>query len=99
MPRSSTNIVCEPYAAAKRLKIWNGRGGNWREVEYVYVCASSQRDAVTLVTQAGHPMMTQYELRVYWQEGCWGNPMKGIKQERGVWVQRGDWKSPVERLI
>lgn len=84
--------------AGRKLKVWNGRGGNWREIDTVYVCAYSQTDAVSLITEAGHPLMTLYELRVYWNAGAWGRYMDGITPERGVWIQRVAY-GPVERVI
>lgn len=84
----------------KPLKVWNGRGesGGWPGIWRVYVCAYSQQDAVKLVTQAGHRFMTRRELTSHWSNR-WGDAMNGIARERGVWVQRGGFNSPVERLI
>lgn len=80
------------------LKIWNGRGGEWRGVESIYVCGHSQADAVKLITEAGHPMMSLYELRIYFAAGAWGVYMNGIERVRGVWIQ-GERYGKVERVI
>jgi hypothetical protein len=67
------------------LKRWNGRG--WDNVEHVFVAAYSAAEAVRLLKAAGHSHMTTYELKVYFWK-TWGEPMKGIRPERGVWIQR-----------
>lgn len=78
------------------LKLWNGRGGDWRGVAFCYVAARSAADAVRLLQAAGHSRMTRHELKVYFAN-VWGNPMNGIRRERGVWIQR-EGKSEVERV-
>lgn len=37
-------------------------------------------------------------MKTYWPVGCWGNPMNGIPQERGVWYHDA-WNKPVRRII
>jgi len=69
----------------KKLKIWNGRG-DFRKLDgHLYVCAYTQKDAIELLTKAGHERMTTRELNTYWSANCWGTPMAGITPERGVW--------------
>jgi hypothetical protein len=82
---------------SKRLKLWNGRGWDQRRppdgkgVEHCYVAAYSRADAVRLINQAaGHSwnIVSDHEIKVYYNDSCWGNTMDGIEPERGVWVTR-----------
>ena len=93
---------------SKELKIWNGRGWNMRRpvdgkgVEHVYVAAYSRADAVRLINQAaGYSAVNDAEIKNYFSDGCWGNPMDGITPERGVWVTRRESRrrEKPERLI
>jgi hypothetical protein len=80
----------------KKLKLFNGRwdGAKGR----AYVAAYSNKDCVELLRQAGHTIMSLYELNGWWSKGAWGNSMDGITPERGVWLQRdGDGKP--ERIL
>lgn len=82
----------------KPLKIWNGRahGQQWDRGHF-YVCAKSRRAAARLLCLASHPSLTpdardigqmDRELRDYYSPDCWGNTMKGITPEVGVWATR-----------
>jgi hypothetical protein len=69
----------------KKLKIWNGRGDG--RGGHLYICATSQRQAVALVNQSGFGYgMSLSELRDYYAEGCWGVAMNDITPEIGVWT-------------
>jgi len=81
----------------KRLKLWNGRG--WDNGTDLYVCAYSVKDAAELASEAyrkvrGHTdrpdikVVTEHEVRNYWNPGCWGNAMDGVEPERGVWLEK-----------
>jgi hypothetical protein len=86
----------EATAATLGLKLWNGRGGDWRGVSHVYLCARSAADAVRILRAAGHSRMSAHELKTYFAP-TWGIAMKGIRRERGVWVSRPG-KYQVERV-
>jgi len=89
----------------KQLKIWNGKGWGGRRYDkdgnytpdptgkeycdHAYVCANSRAHAVRLLQQAGHRFASDSELKNYWS-ACWGDPMKDIKPEIGVWTSQ-DW--------
>lgn len=76
----------------RALKIWNGRG-DYHELDgHLYACATTKKEVVELITQAGYyPNMTMRELNTYWSAGCWGTPMEGITPEKGVWfIHRKD---------
>jgi|SRR5271157_1290342 len=95
----------------KKLIIANGRGDYGRNRTerfpkgfdgHLYVCAHSKADAVRLLQEAGYATMNIREFNTYWAKGCWGIPMDGIAQERGVWFQRenhGHAEGKPERVI
>lgn len=96
----------------RKLIIANGRGDYGRNSTdrfpngfdgHLYVCAYSKADAVRLLKEAGYETMSLGEFNTYWSKGCWGNPMDGIAQERGVWFQRknsgGHAEGKPERVI
>jgi hypothetical protein len=68
----------------RKLRIWNGRGDYRKFPGHFYVCATTKKRAVELVTQAGRAFFSMRELNEYWSE-LWGNPMKGVTPEEGVW--------------
>lgn len=73
---------CKP----PKLKIWNGRGDHRHMPGHFYACATTKKEVVELITQAGYyPRMTVKELNTYWADGCWGVAMEGITPEKGVW--------------
>lgn len=62
--------------------------------DHVYVCAKSRAHAVRIINEAaGCRVVNDHELKVYWNENCWGTPMEGICDEEnpeiGVWTQQG----------
>lgn len=91
----------------KKIQIFNGRGqyrryahiekGQPSKCEHVYIGAESKVDAVRVMQEAGFHF-TLSELNVYFCKDCWGDNMKGIEPQRGVWVT---WKQlgPVERVL
>lgn len=86
-------------AEEKKLKLWNGRGHGDYKRGVLYVCAKSYADAERLMQQAlNSKMRFQTELKIYYAKGCWGDSMRGIEPERGVWAQK-DRRSPIVRLI
>lgn len=91
---------------ARELKLWNGRGNcllksgdpmwdGFRNNAYAhgYVAAYSRSDARRVIAEYCGRDPGDAELRVYWNSGCWGNPMDGIAPERGLWIDLG--KGPV----
>ena len=85
----------------KQLKLWNGRWYPYRG-QTVYVAAYSRADAVRLInTVAEGRRVSDSEIKTYWSGGtatcCWGDAMKGITPERGVWLVRKRGDAP-ERL-
>lgn len=93
---------------SKPLKLWNGRAGilhNWRRPEpfdHVYVAAHSRADAARLLREAATKVsggsfnegQIAREIATYFSAGCWGNAMKDITPERGVWVSKGYDEKP-----
>ncbi len=92
----------------KKLKIWNGRDWYCRG-GHLFVCAYSQKDAVELSNEAYRKVSksrgektTLSEVRKYWSMGYWGNDMKDITPERGVWwtPQQGGFNAqPIKRIL
>jgi len=90
----------------RRLKKWNGLlifhydqdGKSFTDrPEYhrapqlsVYVAAYSQKDALALLEEHGHPT-SLYEFREWWNPGCWGNAMLPICPDRSDPPERGMW--------
>ena len=90
---------------ARKLKTWNGmlffsKDNKGNQLEYnrmqrsAYVCAYSQKDALVLLEEFGHPT-SLYEFRGWWSDR-WGNTMAGVERERGLWVDFGE--GPVRLL-
>lgn len=79
----------------KTLKVWNGRWqDNSRGQLHFYVCAYSMKDAIDMMNEyKGYKYMTRYEANLYWSE-CWGDSMEGIKQEKGLWIQKDRFSKP-----
>ena len=74
----------------KKLKFWNGRsicilpfgaGTNW----HVYVAAFSVDDLLVLAEELKLEIPTKYEVNTYFSR-CWGDSMKRVVPERGIWV-------------
>jgi hypothetical protein len=71
----------------QKLKLWNGR---WFKHQHLYIAAYSQKDAVGVVAEVfPTARFTLHEIQTYFSP-CWGNSMKGVTPERGVWVQTDD---------
>ena len=94
------------------LKFFNGRGYILRKREdplweanadggsiHGYVAAYSRADAARVITEylGRRPTEIETELREYWSP-CWGDSMKGIAPERGIWVTIGYGKQKPIRL-
>jgi len=84
---------------SRQLKVWNGRGyccyklddPRWASFNHptrvhACVCAHSRADAARVIESYTGHKVTDAELRDYWAE-CWGNSMKGITPERGLWLE------------
>jgi len=62
-------------------------------VEHIFVCANSRAHAARLMVEHLDFYRTNNalsELKNYFNEGSWGNRMKGITEEVGVWVEVTD---------
>jgi len=61
-------------------------------VEHIYVCAHSQAHAARIMSEHldYNESNALSELKVYFNKGAWGNSMKGITEEVGVWVKITD---------
>lgn len=80
----------------KPLRLWNGRwifNNDHGRGAHVYIAAHSRADAGRLIVQAAgyQPTGVDREIAVYYSE-CWGNTMKDITPERGLWVENEDRK-------
>ncbi|MNJ55982.1 hypothetical protein D3C77_515080 [compost metagenome] len=96
------------------LKVWNGRSyychnrndPKWegacpgRTSGHVYAAAYSRADLRRMITEYAGLPISDYELKVYWSEGNWGDEMEGIAPERGLWLKQKayDNRRPV-RLV
>ena len=87
----------------KKLKLFNGRPyevlghDNTRDL-HLYIAAYSVADLQRLCLEAKLSKPSRYEIAVYWNKGTWGNPMIGVKPERGIWKVVG-WNGKPERLF
>lgn len=93
---------------AKPLILWNGRGYRcrktgdplWkdrRDYPHAFVAATSRADARRVIQEYCGSLPSDVELRDYWTKGAWGDSMKGIPPERGLWLQFGN--EPPVRVI
>lgn len=94
----------------KTLKLWNGRGyccdkrdARWNALPHnraphAYVAAYSRADARRVIEEYCGRLPADSELRDYWSEGCWGNSMRDIPPERGLWLQWHHTETP-ERVV
>ena len=91
---------------AKQIKVWNGRAyccKNWSDPRWfknhfgadcAFVAAYSREDARRVIEEYCGKKPSVAELRDYWSP-CWGNPMKGVEPERGLWIQFEHTQKPV----
>jgi hypothetical protein len=83
----------------KQLKIWNGRpygvlpSSQWKGT-HIYVAAYSVADVQRLCGELGLHIPSRNEITEYWSKNCWGDSMKGIPVERGVWMTEGYGSMP-----
>lgn len=76
----------------KLLKFWNGRPygifpqGEWKNA-HANIAAYSRADAQRVCIEAGMRDPGAAELKNYFSE-CWGNDMRGVTPERGLWMTR-----------
>lgn len=97
----------------KKLKIWNGCGSciqgfiktkyniSGRVDFHLYVAAYSKADCIALFDELtdGKHMLNNSVINKYWSADCWGNIMKDIPIERGIWFTEGLCKGNPIRLI
>ena len=90
----------KPIKKGGELQLFNGRGyvlhggpdprlSIYRNCPHIFIAAWSRADAVRLIGEylGRAPRGTETELRDYFHQGCWGNPMAGITPERGLWAE------------
>jgi hypothetical protein len=95
----------------KPLKLWNGSGRSarktgdplWADLRsnsrvHAYVAAHNRADAIRVIEEYCGRAPSVTEIRDYWHEGAWGNPMKGVVPERGLWIDFNDNGQPVRVL-
>jgi hypothetical protein len=76
------------------IKMFNGGGVDrrnpktraWEPVGHYYIGAFSKAEAVALMRLAGFEYYSLHELNEYASKGCWGNQMRGVLLQRGVWI-------------
>jgi hypothetical protein len=83
-----------------KLKIWNGnaqalvpyaeaakRGLRHNSHVTAYGCAPSRSALCRMIQEwSGKSRSLDGYIRDYWSAGCWGDSMKGIEPEAGLWV-------------
>lgn len=76
----------------KKIIIMNGRWINGKD--HAYIGAYSISDACRMCSQITHMTENQWrrEIDIYFSKGAWGNHMKDIPIERGIWVQKTNGK-------
>lgn len=87
----------------RKLKQWNGRftrNGENANSSVAYVAAYSVNDAIKMMDKFSRFKMTKYEIKGYWNPGCWDNAMDGVVVERGVWIatEYGSYQKP-QRVV
>lgn len=93
---------------AKILKLFNGGGaccrksgdqrwlvGQSNRYIHAYVAAYSQEDCRRVIAEYSGAAPSVGEIRDYWSKGTWGDSMKGVVPERGLWIRFGDHGLPV----
>lgn len=99
---------------ARKLKVYNGRlvsrPRDEKDAElfdaykekHANVCAYSRADACRVIEEyLGYmPHGCANELKVYWSD-CWGNSMKDVELERGMWIEFDCYKTTafVKRVV
>ena len=78
--------------AVGRPRIWNVPA----EDGCLYVCAANGRKAANLIHRADYDITFRKVAK--YSTDDWGNAMRGIAREPGVWIVRNDGDKP-ERLI
>lgn len=99
-------------AATKVLKLWNGRGLSCRKASdplwqnasangsvHAFICAASRADARRVIEEYCGRLPADVELKEYFHKGCWGDSMKGVTPERGLWLRFGDFMSSPVRVL
>lgn len=100
--------------SSRKLKIWNGRSyfcHNRNDPQWegatpghttgsVYAAAYSRADLRRMITAYTGTPISDSEIKVYWNEGNWGNEMEGVVPERGLWLkQKANDRRPPVRLV
>lgn len=75
---------------AKSLKLYNGRLTLKQVSGHGYIAANSAADAIRILDQVVGGRGNRTEITKYWSHGAWGNSMKGITPERGLWFVEND---------
>jgi hypothetical protein len=81
----------------------NGRWWYKGTFHSIYICAKSKMDAARMMQELsgskGSPKSWLHEIDTYFSVGCWGNPMDGIPQERGAWIQKDRSNEKPRRIL
>lgn len=74
----------------RKVKVWNGtaRPHGQREYVHVYIGAYNMKHAAELLTDNGFGWHTAGTIK-NWFSPVWGNSMKGIEPEVGIWTTPG----------
>ena len=73
----------------RKVKTWNGGAMKGGEQWHISVGATSVRQALELIEEAGFSHMGAHHFKDYYSP-CWGNDMKGIEPAVGVWGKPDD---------
>ena len=84
----------------RKVKIWNGTARRPKSRDYVsvYVGAYSMKHAAELLTENGFGWHTASTIK-NWFSPTWGNPMKGIEPEVGIWITAGSGPPGIPQRI
>ena len=92
----------------RALKLWNGNaeccrrpGKPWDDIPRrasvrLNAAAYSRADLRRLIAEYASSGPSAHEIKTYFSE-CWGNSMKGIAPERGLWIEVE--REPPVRLV
>jgi hypothetical protein len=73
--------------------VFNENDPNWAgltpDMGMAFICAHSRQDANRLIEAYTGKTVPPNETKVFFDEGTWGLPMKGVTPERGIWITFG----------
>ena len=71
---------------SRKLRLFNGRGHGKYMGYHFYRAAYSVADAERVMQEALGFGQWKNEINVYYSQDCWGDYMKGVTPERGLWA-------------